>query len=222
MNATDEQATNRLFEAIQGDDAVTLEALLANDPTLLDARSPGGLRPVTAATYSGAIASLQVLIEHGAELDIFDAAAVGATDRLHDLLQRQPELAHTYSNDGWTALHLAGHFGCSDSVAVLLEHGADLAALSHNRNGNTALHAALAGRQEETTTLLIARGADVTVADAAGYTPLHLAAHEGNVALVQMLLAAGADPHARTADGKTPRDMAEGEGNTEVVRLLPQ
>jgi ankyrin repeat protein len=222
MNATDEQATNRLFEAIQGDDPATLEALLANDPMLLDARSPGGLRPVTAAIYSGATSSLQVLIAHGAELDIFDAAALGATDRLHDLLQRQPELAHTNSDDGWTALHLAGHFGRPESAAVLLEHGADLAAFSHNRNGNTALHAALAGRQEETTRLLIERGADVTVADAAGYTPLHLAAHEGNVALVQMLLDAGADPHAHTADGKTPRDMAEGEGNTEVALLLPQ
>jgi ankyrin repeat protein len=220
MNVTDEQATDRLFKAIQGDDVATVEALLGSDPALLDARSPEGLRPVTAATYSGATATLQALIDHGAELDIFDAAALGATDRLHDLLHRQPELAHTYSDDGWTPLHLAGHFGRTDSARVLLEHGADLGALSHNRNGNTALHAALAGRQEDTTKLLIERGADVTVTDAAGYTPLHLAAYEGNVALVGLLLDAGADPQARTADGKTPREMAEVEGNAEVARLL--
>ncbi len=222
MNATRDQATDRFFEAIQGNDAATVEALLASDHTLLDARSSAGLRAVTAATYSGATASIQVLFDHGAELDIFDAAALGATDRLHDLLHRQPELAHTYSDDGWTALHLAGHFGRTDSALVLLEHGADLGAISRNRNGNTALHAALAGRQADTTRFLIERGADVTVADAAGYTPLHLAAHEGNVALVQTLLDAGADPHAQTADGKTPCDMAEAEGNGEVARLLPR
>lgn len=221
MNATTDQATDRFFEAIQGNDAATVEALLASDPTLLDARSSAGLRAVTAATYSGATASIKVLVDHGAELDIFDAAALGATDRLHDLLHRQPELAHTYSDDGWTALHLAGHFGRTDSAEVLLEHGADLGAISRNRNGNTALHAALAGRQADTIRFLIERGADVTVADAAGYTPLHLAAHEGNVALVQTLLDAGADPHAQTADGKTPRDMADAEGNGEVARLLP-
>lgn len=220
MNATEDQTANRLFEAIQRDDAATVEALLVNDPALLDARSSGGLRPVTAATYNGATASLQALIGHGAELDIFDAAAVGATDRLQDQLRLQPELVHAYSDDGWTALHLAGHFGQTDAAGVLLEHGADLGVLSHNRNGNTALHAALAGRQEETSKLLIEHGADVAMADAAGYTPLHLAAHEGNVALVRMLLEAGADTHARTADGKTPRDMAVAEGNAEVAALL--
>lgn len=222
MNATEDQTTERWFKAIQGDDVATVTALLAGDPTLLNARSSAGLRPVTAATYSGATESLRALFDHGAELDIFEAAALGATDRLHDLLYRQPELAHAYSDDGWTALHLAGHFGRTDSAVVLLEHGADLAALSHNRNGNTALHAALAGRQEEVTKLLIERGADVTVADAAGYTPLHLAAHEGNVVLVRMLLDAGADPHVQTTAGKTPRDMAEAEGNAEVAALLPR
>jgi ankyrin repeat protein len=106
------------------------------------------------------------------------------------------------------------------AAAVLLEHGADLAAISHNHNGNTPLHAALAGRQADTAKLFVERGADVNVADGAGYAPLHLAAHEGNVALVRMLLDAGADPHALTVAGQTPLSMAEEEGHDEVANLI--
>lgn len=220
MNATDRATTDRFFEAIQSADVSTVESLLANHPALLEARSPGGLRPFTAATYSGATDVTQLLIDRGAELDIFDAAALGATDRLLDLLHQQPDLVHAYSDDGWTALHLAGHFGRSDSIAVLLEHGAELGAISRNRNANTPLHAALAGRQAETAKLLIRQGADVNATDGSGYTPLHLAAHEGNAALVQLFLDAGADPQALTVAGQTPLDMAEAEGHTDVTNLL--
>src|SRR5438309_11436897 len=111
MNATDNATTDRYFDAIQHGDVSTVESLLANHPALLEARSSGGLRPLTVATYSGAAAVTQLLIDRGAELDVFDASALGATDRLHDLLHRQPDLVHAYSDDGWTALHLAGHFG---------------------------------------------------------------------------------------------------------------
>jgi uncharacterized protein len=220
MNATDSATTDRFFEAIQRGDVATVESLLANYPELIVARSSGGLRPLTAATYSGAAGVTELLIDRGAELDVFDASALGATDRLHDLLHPQPDLVHAYSDDGWTALHLAGHFGRADSVAVLLEHGADLGAISHNRNGNTPLHAALAGRQAEVGKLLIEQGADINAADGSGYTPLHLAAHEGNVALVQLLLDAGADPRALTVAGQTPLDMAKAEGHTDVANLL--
>ena len=220
MTAIDTEMTDRFFQAIQGGDIAAVDSLLANRPSLIATSSNGGLRPLTAAIYGGAPAMAQLLIERGAELTIFDATALGDGEQVRDLLDRQPELAHAYSDDGWTALHLAGHFGQTDCAAVLLDRGADMAALSRNRNGNTALHAALAGRQVETTRLLVERGADVTVADAAGYTPLHLAAHEGNIALVRLLIAAGADPRATKADGQTPADLAQAEGHTEVANLL--
>ena len=54
MNATDNATTDRYFDAIQHGDVSTVESLLANHPALLEARSSGGLRPLTAATYSGA------------------------------------------------------------------------------------------------------------------------------------------------------------------------
>lgn len=220
MDVRDTETTNRFFQAIQGGEVAAVDSLLVSWPDLIEVRSSGGLRPLTAAVYSGATMVAQLLVERGVAVDIFDATALGDADRVRDLLDRQPALAHAYSDDGWTALHLAGHFGQTECAAVLLDQGADLGALSRNRNGNTALHAALAGRQGETTRLLVERGADVTAADAAGYTPLHLAAHEGNVALVELLLAAGADPRAAKADGQTALDLAQTEGHTEVANLL--
>jgi ankyrin repeat protein len=93
-------------------------------------------------------------------------------------------------------------------------------ASSRNRQGNTPLHAALAGRRAGTARLLVQRGADVNLPDAAGWTPLHLAAHEGNVEMVRDLLEAGADPHAARGDGQTPLGVALAEGNGEVAGVL--
>lgn len=220
MEAATRPNADRLFAAIGEDDVATVEALLEVEPALLEARSAGGLGPVTAAVYGGAAGVLQALAARGAEPDIFEAAALGDIARLGVLLQQQPELVLAYSGDGWTPLHLAGHFGRTTAAALLLAHGAALGARSHNRNGNTALHAALAGGQDETALFLVERGADVTAADAAGYTPLHLAAPRGNLALVRVLLAAGADPNARTEAGQTPLDLASAQGQTAVADLL--
>jgi ankyrin repeat protein len=51
---------------------------------------------------------------------------------------------------------------------------------------------------------MIAAGADVNLADQAGFTPLHFAAQGQHAATAQALLAAGADVDARDSFGKTP------------------
>jgi ankyrin repeat protein len=220
MDATHTADADRLFAAIGTGDTAAIEALLAQQSDLLEARSPGGVRPLTAAIYVGAEDVVRLLRERGAEPTAFEAAALGDTERLHALLDADPELVHACSDDGWTALHLAGHFGRTEAAALLLDRGADIMASSRNRQGNTPLHAALAGRRAGTARLLVQRGADVNLPDAAGWTPLHLAAHEGNVEMVRDLLEAGADPHAARGDGQTPLGVALAEGNGEVAGVL--
>jgi ankyrin repeat protein len=68
---------------------------------------------------------------------------------------------------------------------------------------------------------LLAKGADVNVADGDGTTALHWAAYNGDVELVQALLAAGAKINAGTRIGAmTPLHMAARNGHAAVITAL--
>ena len=65
--------------------------------------------------------------------------------------------------------------------------------------------------------LAIAKGANPTVTDDEGDTPLHVAA---TAEIVEILVAAGADPNRQNADGKTPLLMTMEEGDMEAAAAL--
>ena len=75
------------------------------------ARSEAGLSPVLQALYNGQPGLVDVLLAANPSLDVFDAAAVGRTRALEELLDPEPELARAWSPDGFTALHYAAFFG---------------------------------------------------------------------------------------------------------------
>ena len=52
-----------------------------------------------------------LLLEKGVELDVYAASMAGATDTVLEMIGDDPELAGSYSSDGWTPLHLACFFG---------------------------------------------------------------------------------------------------------------
>ena len=79
----------------------------------------------------------------------------------------------------------------------------------------------MARRHVDVVALLVARGADVNVANPLLGTPLHVAAGTGNEAMVLLLLEHGASLNvARGSDGYTPLHAAAQAGRTQVVRLL--
>jgi uncharacterized protein len=103
----------------------------------------------------------------------------------------------------------------------LLEARADVRAYSANDEGNTALHAAPAGRRDlRIVSRLLASGANVAARAAGGYTPLHIAAFHDDVGVVEALLAHGAAAQAREDQGRTPLTIAEDKGQTHVARRL--
>jgi ankyrin repeat protein len=81
--------------------------------------------------------------------------------------------------EGWTALHKAAKNGHVETVALLIEHGAELEAVS-KKEGLTAMHTAASAlhRGEEVVKCLWKAGVDIDARNGVGKTPLHLAALE--------------------------------------------
>lgn len=184
------------------------EALSA-DPGLVNAKNESGVSIVLFALYNGKNEIARLLIDRGARLDLFEAAATGTQDRVEQLLHKDPGAINSYSPDGWTALHLAVFFGRVNIVHFLLSKGANIDAPSKNDEVVTPLHSALANPHNSAVgQLLIGAGADLNTKQSLGYTPLHYAAANGLDQVVRNLVAHGVDTSMRNNQGKTAYDLA--------------
>jgi uncharacterized protein len=180
-----------------------------------------GPTPLLAAVYRADRATMERLLAGGATPTLYEAAALGDAARIRTLARTTPAAVAERSPDGWPPLHLAAYFGHGDAVDALLEARADVRAYSTNDEGNTALHAALAGRRDHRiVSRLLASGAEVNARAAGGYTPLHIAAFHDDVGVVETLLAHGAAADAREDQGRTPLAIAEDQGQKQVERRL--
>lgn len=164
----------KLVAAAKAGNVDAIRELIAEHPKLIVQRLPTGESPLMAALYRGHDAAVAALIDLGAELDVFAAAATGRLDGLRMALA-QPGAVNAFAYDGWTPLHLAAFFGHIDAAEMLVSAGADLNAISRNSLKNTPLHAATAARHVAIALMLLERGADPTIVDAGGCTPLTIA-----------------------------------------------
>lgn len=156
----------------------------------------GWNRPKTSAVrealYSGDRAGAEAAAA-GVELDVFDAAALGRVDRLRALLDEEPELAGTLSDDGFTPLHLACFSGSDESVRLLVERGAPLEKLAEASFARVRpLGTAVFAGQVEAARILLEAGADPNGVDSGEHRPLQTAEANGNEALARLLREHGA------------------------------
>jgi ankyrin repeat protein len=84
------------------------------------------------------------------------------------------------------------------------------------RAGQVLLQATEAGDIVQMAALL-AKGAEVNVRNAYGWTPLHIAAAGGDPGVIALLLHHGADVHAQSHIGTTPLDNATTRGGRKAV-----
>jgi ankyrin repeat protein len=132
------------------------------------------------------------------------------------LLMRQHTTGDASLGEGATPLMRAAKVMDAALMKQLLQHGANPNLTL--RNGTTVVMtvASRAGRpqpSEETTidvlAALIERGANLTLANNTGQTPLHLAVGRGD-AIVRFLAEKGAPLDAKDSSGRTPLDVAMG------------
>jgi ankyrin repeat protein len=154
------------------------------------------------ALYQGNRARAEALLAENPELTIFEAAAVGRTERVRELLHEDPSLANAFGDDGFHPLGLTCFFGHLDTARVLLEQGAEVDALSRNdRIQTAAIHAAAASNEEGTdeatrydlVTLVLDHGADPNLPQGGGFRAIDAARQNGDAKVEQLLRERGAD-----------------------------
>lgn len=90
------------------------------------------------------------------------------------LLEQNPGLVSVKDCDGYTPLHRACYENHVDAARILLEHGADISALTNQHW--QPLHSACKWNSSHCASLLLDWGADVNALTQGELTPLHLAA----------------------------------------------
>lgn len=208
-----------LIDAAKAGDQTKVRELLRKDASLASARTDSGESAIMTALYRGHHAVIDTVLDAGARIDVFAAAALGRRGDLQVALA-DPAAVNSISYDGWTPLHLASFFGQREVAETIINAGGRVSAISTNSLKNTPLHAAAAGGHPDIALLLIERGADVRIPDAGGHTPLHIAAENGLVEVVKALLGRGADPLAVDGEDKTPLSRAAAKNRNEVVDVI--
>ena len=209
-----------LIAAVQASDAARVRELLTADPGAGDARDANGVSALMLSRYHGAPPEVTAALrESRTELDLFEAATLGDVARLESLIDGG-EQVDARSPDDATALHFAAFFAQPATAKVLVDRGADLAAVSRTFGRVTPLHNAAAGGSAEVVHLLLEGGADPNARQDGGFVALHAAAQNGDVAMARDLLEHGADAALATDDGRTALSIAEEQGHDEVAALL--
>jgi len=212
-------ADHQIFDVIRAGDVARLSALIATDRAAVNIRSDKGYTPVLIAQYHHKADCLAVLLAAGPVLDIWDAASVGATARVAELLDTDATLLNAYAADGFFPLALAAFFGHPQTVKLLLARGADVGQAARNPMKIQALHAAVTN-SFETVKMLVDAGAPVNAKQDKGWAPLHEAVNRGDVEMTRYLLAHGADPKQQNDDGKSAIGLAADKGNQDILKLL--
>jgi uncharacterized protein len=198
----------QMIEAAEAGDAAGVERLIGVSPALASARGTDGISAILRARYHGHAWIAERLADAVAELDVFEAAALGRAARVEEAVRADPGSVRAEAADGFTALHLAAFFGQLEVAAVLLEHGAAVDAKAGNPSRVQPLHSAAAGGHAAIAALLLERGADPNARQHGGFAPLHAAAARGDEVTARLLLEHSGDRDLRTDDGRRPIDLA--------------
>lgn len=178
--------------------------------------------------------------------ELLQSIDAGAIDRLREMLESEPGLAHARDERGVSALLQARYRQRFDMVEAILEHRGDeldvfeaaalgrvdrlakLTALDPRAvdafaaDGFTPLHLAAFFAQPEAVNLLLQRGAnpELVSRNPMSLRAIHSATAGGSAEILEKLLQSGAHPNVRQSGGFTALHAAATAGRLDMVHLL--
>lgn len=191
--ATPEQVS-KFFRAVQMDDARTVKAMLGTQVDPNDTNPIGGEPALVAALREGSMGVFQALLEHpGTRVDT--PALNGNTALMMAAFKSNRPAAEALiakgaaiNRPGWTPLHYAAAAGDDAIAGLLLQHGANIDAVSPRPSGSyTPLMLAAREGKEDTALLLLKRGANPRLKNGEGLTAAQIAARAEHASLAKAL-----------------------------------
>jgi hypothetical protein len=171
--------TDRFIDALRANDLEKAQAVLDDNPELVNMRLASGGTVLHAAVYDDNIEMVNFLLKNDADFSI------GST------------------KDNSTPLHETALSGYYEMASILLEHGADVNCRDDMLC--TPLHEAAMYSTNDMVELLISHGAEIDVKNEMGRTPLAYACVNrkedvDSLGIIKTLLEHGADPNADCYD----------------------
>ncbi|CAD7700464.1 unnamed protein product [Ostreobium quekettii] len=191
-----------------------------------DCQDHKGNTPLCAAVRGGQVAIVNVLVNHGASIDLADkngttplclAASLGQLAIAEVLLDRHASIEQP-DKYGALPLSVAASQGHTTVAEMLLCRGASIDL--PDRYGETPLCAATRAGQTATAQVLLSQGASIKLCGKNGDTPLCAAVRGGHTSTVEMLLNQGAVADQFGRYGETSLYVAACRGFTHIAEIL--
>lgn len=227
-----DRATPLHYAAIGGHSKI-IQMLLKHGADV-HARTKDGWTPLHSASFNGREDAVQLLVEAGAEIDArglnsftpLHRAVDQDWDNVVKMLLEQGADVNARTDDNRTSIDIAlsREYVTGDNVLKHLILAPNVQYDPNARNkkkGETLLHKTACYNEISATQSLLLKGADPTIVDNGGSTPLHGAVwSETPKKMVGLFLEYGANIHAVDNEGHTPLHKAANYNKHEMLDVL--
>lgn len=191
MSNADASVTQEMMDGFVGvchGDFARVQEMLQAHPELVNSVATWGETPIEAAAQMSNRAICELLLAHGAPLEICTAASLGMNDKVEEMLDADPSLKDARGAHGIPLMYYPTITDNVELAELLISRGADINA---GAGGNTALHGAAMMGQTRMTEWLLSHGANPNATDYEGKTPLQRAREYNQQGVVGALEAHG-------------------------------
>ncbi|HMQ85764.1 MAG TPA: ankyrin repeat domain-containing protein [Saprospiraceae bacterium] len=233
LNSKDENDNIPLWVALSnelssnGDYIEFIQLLLKYKANVNIKEETNGNNPLALAAFYNRKDIVNLLIEHGADINIADK--IGARPIFAAIKKNNVEICNILLSKGAdpnvktfkygdTPLIVAAMEGHLEIVKLLIENKADINIITNY--GDTAIYHAVIKNNIDVIILLIKNKANINPSNKNECSPLYTSCLEGNYEIAKILLENGALPNSIGYVEKTPLSAAAHQGNIEVLNLL--